>query len=96
MVEPIQLIGPLIAFGLVVVVPLVAIFTSHQRRMAELLHRQSSTNATSDHRVAQLEAQISDLRNRVNDLTLLVDDRQPSSLTSRLSPPPIDDIVRNG
>ena len=83
------LIGVLTGFGLVVVIPLFAIATSHRQKMAKLT---GSTSDNSD-RVRALESQVSTLRQEVSELrhfitdnVLELDDRR---LQQRIGPPPM-------
>lgn len=68
-----------IGFGLLVVIPLTAMLLAHQRRMAELINRKHTDEAVLD-RVKRLEVAISLLTERVNDLTLAIDDRAHAEL----------------
>jgi len=61
---PEEFFGMLIGFGLVVVLPLVAVLTHHQRKMAELVHR--------NHGQAQASQEISALRQEIYELKQLI------------------------
>lgn len=66
------IIGLVIGFGLVVVVPLVVILTMHQRKMTELIHknRQPEQNDEILARLDAMQRQLEDVRNRQNELIL--------------------------
>ena len=83
------IIGVLTGFGLLVIIPLFAIATSHRQKMAKL------TGSTSDNseRVRALESQVHALRQEVTELrhfitdnVLELDDRR---LQQRIGPPPM-------
>lgn len=83
-----SVIGVLTGFGLIVVIPLFAIATSHRQKMAKL---SGSTSDNSD-RVRVLESQVASLRNEVSELrhfitdnVLELDDRR---MQQRLGQPP--------
>lgn len=68
-------------------IPIVAIVTAHQRKMAEIIHRAHNdpNNQALNQMYAELQhsrAEIAELRDRLNRLELDRDD-----LTSRLAPP---------
>lgn len=84
--DPGEFIGMIVAFGLVVVVPIVAMTLAHQRRMAELTHGKQGPNPIADQRIAHLEAQVAELRQIVYDQAIRLDDR--SDATRRLNQPP--------
>lgn len=82
------IIGVLTGFGLIVVVPIVAIATSHRQKMAKL----SGSNSDNSDRVSGLERQVDSLRHEVAELrhfitdnVLELDDRRQQQ---RLGPPP--------
>lgn len=77
-----DLIGLGIGFGLLVVVPVVAILTHHQRQMAEKLHARHRPDALQDRRLDELQAQVAQLTDKVNQL-LIQSDRPVQS-----APPP--------
>ncbi len=49
--DPIPLAGIFVGFGLLVVVPVVAILTEHQRKMARILHGQADTEQEGSRQV---------------------------------------------
>ena len=83
-----SVIGTLIGFGLVVVIPLFAIATSHRQKMAKLT---GSTSDNSDrvrmleHQVENLRREVTELRHFITDNVLELDDRR---IQQRLGPPP--------
>jgi hypothetical protein len=83
------IIGVLTGFGLIVVVPIVAIATSHRQKMAQLT---GSADLNSDrvrmleHQVATLRQEVSELRHFITDNVLELDDKR---LQQRLGPPPM-------
>lgn len=78
----------LIPIGLLVVVPIVAIVTSHRHKMA-MLGQGTANNADRvralENEVASLRHEVSELRNFITDNVLELDDRR---LQARLGPPP--------
>jgi len=68
-----NLIG-LVAVTLIFGIPIVAIFSSHKRRMLEmqLLHGQS--NQQSSKEMDSMRAELKELRERVNDQALVIED----------------------
>lgn len=74
--------GMAIGFGMLVVVPLTAMLLAHQRRMAELINQKRTEEGLLD-RIEQLERTTARLTDRVNDITLAIDD----SVRARLQPP---------
>jgi len=79
-------IGVLTGFGLVVVVPLVGMMLSHQRRMAEIMRGGQDQRAHADERIAQLEGEVSQLRQLLADNLIALDDRR--EFQQRISAPP--------
>lgn len=77
-----------VALGLCVVIPLVAILTSHQRKMAEMFHRRDRETGADAARLARLEQEVSLLRQQVHELVIRQDDqlRLPPSAPSAESP----------
>ncbi|HXH59909.1 MAG TPA: hypothetical protein VNI20_00975 [Fimbriimonadaceae bacterium] len=67
-----------VVFGLLVIVPIVSMMTKHQRKMAELLHRNQGPN--EDRVLAkldQMQREIERLKERQNEIILAVDNRSP-------------------
>ena len=76
MLDP-AVLGVLIGFGLVVVLPIVVILTKHQRKMTELIHknRQPEQNDEVLARLDAMQRQMNDMRDRQNEILLQVHDR---------------------
>jgi hypothetical protein len=74
-------------------IPIIAIVTSHQRKMAEIIHKNQS-GADSQHlaqmygELQRLQSEVGQLRDRMNQMELAKDD-----LSQRLATPPMH--VRN-
>jgi uncharacterized protein YlxW (UPF0749 family) len=64
---------PLISVMMVFGIPLAAILTHHQRKMAELIHGNNQKHAESQE-VSQLQEEVRQLRERSSKLMLEVDD----------------------
>lgn len=77
-----------VPLGLFVVLPVVAILTRHQRQMAEVLNRDQGSDVTHllMDKLDQMQAEISSLRERQNDIILTLDTRRPVE-------PPIDQRI---
>ena len=62
--DPEAFFGMMIGFGLVVVLPITAILTSHQRKMAELMARrpQNESNQADQARITRLESELYELK----------------------------------
>ena len=73
------IIGVLIGFGLVVVVPIVSIMTSHQRKMAELMRRDHATIPNQDmiSRLESMQRQLDEMQARQNELIIQQHDVRP-------------------
>jgi hypothetical protein len=81
-----------IGFGLVVVIPLVAMLLQHQRRMAEIIRdNKSNSNDSIDRRMEAMERRMEELGYRVNEAILQHDER---ASMSRDTPPPVEDLHR--
>ena len=76
----------LIGFGLVVVIPLVAILLHHQRKMAELVTKRSveAQDGLHQQRIALLEQRVEELGHRLNE-SILRADSQPTRPPARES-----------
>lgn len=69
----------IIMFGLFILVPLIAIMASHQRKMAEIIHRNRDGQSNTDEVIArldQMQREMSDLRQRQNETILALEDRR--------------------
>lgn len=64
---------PLISVMMVFGIPLAAILTHHQRKMAELIHGNNKAQADSQE-MSQLREEVRQLRERSNKLMLEIDD----------------------
>jgi hypothetical protein len=82
-------IGMIIGFFMVVIIPLVWMLLHHQRKMAELLHR-NAVGQNSQAQIDRLETEVRELKDRMNHLILQTDDRQ--ELRERVSPPNLPNL----
>lgn len=98
-----EFMGLLIGFGLVVGLPLTAILTSHQRKMAEMLHRQrqeQGLNPDAARRIQQLEAEVFELKQTLQGHIIatdrLISGQMPVQPPLQISPavPPVTDDMR--
>ena len=87
------IVGVMTGFGLCVVVPIVAMLLTHQRRMAELVHGQSAKQSVEAERIARLEMEVSRLKQQLEENIIALDDRRGT--IQKLSPPPVPEQVRN-
>ena len=67
---------------IVLAIPIVAILTSHQRKMAELIHRNQATQVDPmvQQQLANMQAQISDMRSMLQEH--IINNDRPSSTSS--------------
>lgn len=72
-------IAVLIGFGLVVVLPIVAILTAHQRKMTELLHKNHASGSSDEllRRLDAIQSQLDDMQDRQNSLILQRHEQSP-------------------
>lgn len=78
---------PIVAIVLMFGIPIVAILTAHQRRMAELMHQRRGDNeANLAQELLAMRREMSDLRDRINALTLASDARSALSASTSVSP----------
>lgn len=71
------ILGLVIGFGLVVVLPLVGMLLSHQRRMAELLRQdQMKLPDQSAARLDKLEGDVAEIKSMLTDHVLKLDDQR--------------------
>ncbi|MBS1721572.1 MAG: hypothetical protein JSS66_01050 [Armatimonadetes bacterium] len=85
-------VAPALVAGLVFMIPIIAILTAHQRKMAELIHgrRQDNQNAVGGHdRMSDLEREIIELKDLVRRQTIALDDLRAQN---HPAPPPTEDI----
>lgn len=67
---------PFMLGALAIMIPIIAIVLSHQRRMAEItLNRQSSQQASENFQHEEVMKQLKEMRQTMSDLALHVDDR---------------------
>lgn len=104
--DPEAFFGMMIGFGLVVVLPITAILTSHQRKMAELMARRAPNeqNNGERERIAQLEAEVYELKQTLQSHIIATDQimagqdfRQLSGTDQRLEQkptPPLPEEIR--
>jgi hypothetical protein len=59
---------------LIFMIPIIAILTSHQRKMAELIHRGSGENNNTNALIAGLQREVYELRQMVNQHAVALDD----------------------
>ncbi|MCH7903148.1 MAG: hypothetical protein IH944_01120 [Armatimonadetes bacterium] len=88
--DVVAIIGVLIGFGLVVVLPIVAVLTAHQRKMAELIHKNSEPPESNEvlSRLDALQRQMNDMQDRQNELILEKHDQLPPPA------PKVEDRIR--
>lgn len=75
---------PLAAIAFVFGIPIVAILTAHQRKMAELIHgkgnqQHSQEFAYMQQQVQELRSEVATLRDRLNEQILAMEVRNPAS-----------------
>lgn len=74
---------PLFAIGIVFSIPLVAILTHHQRKMAEILHRKPDNGQAMNEGVLQ---ELQRLRQLVNEQSLVIEElRDNQQALARMS-----------
>ncbi len=83
--DPVEVIGPLIGFGLLVLVPLTAMLLNHQRKMAELIHRRPQDDGLRD-QVAALSREVQTLRHELHQQIIAAEDVR--GLVARATTPP--------
>jgi hypothetical protein len=79
-------VGVMTGFGMFVIIPVVAMLLSHQRRMAELVHNQQARQGVENERILRLEQEVSHLREQLTDNILAFDDHR--EVQHRVGPPP--------
>jgi len=80
------MIGIIVPLG-IIAIPLVAMLNAHQRRMAEIIHRNPPANQ-GEFEAIRLE--LSEMRQLMNQHTIALDD-----MRARQALPPIQDDVQN-
>lgn len=71
--EP-EFIFAAVVVSLLVLVPVVAILTKHQRKMAEIVHKNATPDEETRARIARLEHEVQELRARQADMIVRLDD----------------------
>lgn len=66
-----EIVIPLFSIAVVFGIPIAAILTHHQRKMAEIIHRGRGPMEASE--VHALRVEVAQLRDRLNEQTLLLD-----------------------
>lgn len=67
-------VAPFLLGGLCMMIPIVAILTTHQQRMAKIIHGEGGSADTN-----RLRAEIAELRERLNEQALALDDLRSRS-----------------
>lgn len=74
---------PIFVSVMIFAIPIAAILTSHQRKMAELIHGKQAEamqmNPAVMHEIQSLRAEVARLRDQVNSQTLALEDLRPRS-----------------
>ena len=85
-----DVLGIILAMGLLVGLPTIAMLLQHQRKMAEIIRdNQSKASHTQDHRLEMLEHRVEELNARLVDAILAADDQGRGG---RGVPPPLEEI----
>jgi uncharacterized protein YlxW (UPF0749 family) len=87
----VKILGVLLVFG----IPIIAILTEHQRKMAQLIHRSSRRDETRASEITALQNEVKELRERVNMLMIAQDDQRARLTTSSTTPPAIPNEVQD-
>ncbi|MBX3096517.1 MAG: hypothetical protein KF812_06620 [Fimbriimonadaceae bacterium] len=78
---------PIISVVLVFGIPIIAILTAHQRKMAELIHqRNSGVDQNLANELLAMRREMSEMRDRLNALTVASDRVQLPPLSATASP----------
>jgi len=83
-------IGVFIPF-VIFLIPIIAILTNHQRRMAEILHR--TQNQPQGNVVGEIQAlryELAQMRDLMHQQSLAIDDLKRTLPSSNLPPQPVD------
>ncbi|MCH8273191.1 MAG: hypothetical protein IH851_00170 [Armatimonadetes bacterium] len=70
-----EVLGPLIGFGLVVIVPIVAMLLRHQRKMAEMMQKGQSPEAGVQQRLDHMQSQMDEIKALMTDHVLRQEER---------------------
>lgn len=81
MIDIAALFGIFLGFCLVVGIPVIAILTVHQRKMTELIHKNHNSQNQDEliGKLNEIQSELSELRNRQNELILSQHDDPPLS-----------------
>ena len=74
---------PMVLGGLVLMIPIIAILTSHQQKMAKLFREDQGRSNTHTNETGQLRAEISDLKHRIDSLTLSIEQMRDEQRNNR-------------
>lgn len=81
---------------LVFMIPIVAILTSHQRKMAELMQRQAPPLGLPNMEIESLRAEVRELRARIDRQTIALDSLLALQQPAAQQPGPhVDDAMRS-
>ena len=64
-------------------IPIVAVLTSHQRKMAEIIHSRPIRNVETDNEIAALRGEVFELKQLVHQQTIALD----NMVNPRMTPP---------
>jgi hypothetical protein len=85
---------PLAAITLIFGIPIVAILTAHQRKMAELLNRPPQGQAMNNPEVSQLRYEVSELKQRMDQQTIILDDLRSHLISAKPPEEPLQDRLQ--
>lgn len=77
-------VGPVIAAVLLLMIPIIAILTAHQRKMAEIIHRNQAQSGQLDETAAALRAELARLTQAVHQNTIAIDNLTRQSGSSAI------------
>lgn len=84
MIDALPLFIPIIIF----MIPIVAILTRHQQRMAEILHQSNAHHALGQgSEIANLRSEVNELKQLLSQQAILIDDLSHSRPGPSLPPP---------
>ncbi len=79
---------PLATVLMIFGIPIVAILTSHQQKMAKLMHERGGTvDEATQRRIARLEAEVESMRDRLNQAMIDRDGLRPTLAQTPPAPP---------
>lgn len=79
-----EVLIPLVAVVLMFGLPIIAVLTAHQRKMAELLHQNHNIAQNPD--MAALRMDMQRMNDKINQLTVMMDQSRPHSHLSATPP----------